>query len=136
MPFSVDDDAAPLLSLPFSLLEPDFDFGFGFTPWQDSPPPPCDQTGPGTEPERSLSPPEPDRAAGPSPAEERRLRRMISNRESARRSRMRKKRHLEELRSRLARHRAENRELAARLGDAAHLSALLPRNSDWLRAEF
>nr|CAD1841407.1 unnamed protein product [Ananas comosus var. bracteatus] len=80
-------------------------------------------------------PAEPDRAAAPSPAEERRLRRMISNRESARRSRMRKKRHLEELRSRLARHRAENRELAARLAGAAHLSALLRRDSDRLRAE-
>nr|CAD1819530.1 unnamed protein product [Ananas comosus var. bracteatus] len=108
----------------------DFDSGFGFTPW----------TGPDPDPH-----PNQDRAAepGPSepaekerdPAEERRIRRMISNRESARRSRLRKQRHLEELRARLARLRDENRELAGRLGAAAHHALLFRRANDRLRAE-
>lgn len=75
-----------------------------------------------------------DYSAAP-PEERRRLRRMISNRESARRSRARKKRHLEGLRAQLCRLRASNRELAERLAGLAHRSLLVRRDNDGLLAE-
>ncbi|XP_062157337.1 light-inducible protein CPRF2-like [Alnus glutinosa] len=50
-----------------------------------------------------------------SPVDERKRRRMISNRESARRSRMRKQKHLENLRNQANRFRIENRDLSNRL---------------------
>ncbi|CAD5187075.1 ocs element-binding factor 1-like [Musa acuminata AAA Group] len=79
------------------------------------------------EPEQNLS--------AVSPDERRRLRRMISNRESARRSRARKQRHLEELRGQAGRLRSQNHELADRLGGLARRCLLLRQDNDRLRAE-
>ncbi|RWW50046.1 hypothetical protein BHE74_00043742 [Ensete ventricosum] len=79
------------------------------------------------EPEEDLS--------AVSPEERRRLRRMISNRESARRSRARKQRHLEELRGQAGRLRFQNHELADRLGGLARRCLLLRQDNDRLRAE-
>ncbi|XP_020591163.1 bZIP transcription factor 2-like [Phalaenopsis equestris] len=69
------------------------------------------------------------------PEEERRLRRMISNRLSARRSRMRKQRHLEDLRTHLNRLKSENRDLSNRLGAVVHYSLLLRGENDRLLSE-
>ncbi|XP_073005977.1 bZIP transcription factor RISBZ5-like [Typha latifolia] len=100
--------------LPF--LDPEFDSGFECTPWAETDPTPTPESG------LSL-------------AEQRRIRRMMSNRESARRSRMRKQRHLEELRSRLTRLRAENQELTSRLGGVAQQCLFFHSENHWLRAE-
>lgn len=82
--------------------------------------------------------PEPDRSS-PSPTmsaeEERRHKRMISNRESARRSRMRKQRHLEGLRNQLSRLKSENRELMNRIGTLVRHAQLFRLDSDRLGSE-
>ncbi|KAK1625875.1 hypothetical protein QYE76_000190 [Lolium multiflorum] len=67
--------------------------------------------------------------------DERRLRRKISNRESARRSRARKQRHLDEQRAAVAVLRASNRDLAAQLRDARARAALVALANARLRAE-
>ncbi|WOK99594.1 hypothetical protein Cni_G08306 [Canna indica] len=77
---------------------------------------------------------EPD-AAAISQEEVRRLRRLISNRESARRCRLRKQRRLEELRARVGRLRANNSDLADQLGRLARQCLFVRRNNDHLRAE-
>ncbi|MED6130706.1 hypothetical protein PIB30_003284 [Stylosanthes scabra] len=67
--------------------------------------------------------------------EERKLRRMQSNRESARRSRGRKKKHLENLTVQLNRLRLENRELKNRLVATMHQHLLVSLENEQLRSE-
>ncbi|WCJ27878.1 basic leucine-zipper 7 [Euphorbia peplus] len=68
-------------------------------------------------------------------SDERKRRRMISNRESARRSRMRKQKHLENLRTQLNRLRIENRELTNRFRFITYHWTGVRRDSDRLRSE-
>ncbi|MFS8010785.1 putative transcription factor bZIP family [Helianthus anomalus] len=67
--------------------------------------------------------------------DERKRRRMISNRESARRSRMRKQKHLENLRNLVNRHKSGNRELMNRLRFAVHHGQALGQENERLRSE-
>ncbi|KAI3423452.1 uncharacterized protein J3R85_010946 [Psidium guajava] len=67
--------------------------------------------------------------------DERRRRRMISNRESARRSRMRKQRHLDELWSQVLRLRGENQSLVERLSEATERHETAVREIVRLREE-
>ncbi|XP_068655728.1 bZIP transcription factor 44-like [Aristolochia californica] len=67
--------------------------------------------------------------------DERKRRRMISNRESARRSRMRKQKHLEDMRSLSNRLRFENRQMANRLDVVLQHNEMLRRENDRLRSE-
>ena len=66
-----------------------------------------------TDPMTGPVQPEPDRTG--SVVDERKRRRMISNREAAKRSRMRKQKHLENLRNQVNRLRVENREITNRV---------------------
>ncbi|MED6133292.1 hypothetical protein PIB30_027051 [Stylosanthes scabra] len=66
---------------------------------------------------------------------ERKLRRKQSNRESARRSRWRKKRHLENLTNQLNRLKVENRELKNRLGLTTQHNMLLSCENEHLKFE-
>ncbi|XP_017635767.1 basic leucine zipper 4-like [Gossypium arboreum] len=67
--------------------------------------------------------------------DERKRRRMISNRESARRSRMRKQKHLENLRNQANRLRIENRELTYRLRFLLYHCHRVRTDNDRLRSE-
>ncbi|CAN6583050.1 unnamed protein product [Malus baccata var. baccata] len=67
--------------------------------------------------------------------DERKRRRMTSNRESARRSRWRKKRHLEDLTSEVDRLKIENQELKNRLGLVAQKCHVLWRENDLMTSE-
>ncbi|CAL0322517.1 unnamed protein product [Lupinus luteus] len=67
--------------------------------------------------------------------QERKMRRMESNRESARRSRWRKKRHAENITNQVNRLRAENGELKNRLGLTMHHHLLLSLENESLISE-
>ncbi|CAJ1943047.1 unnamed protein product [Sphenostylis stenocarpa] len=120
-----------LLGNPFSA------FSGGFISWDDdsqhllSPKPVTSSSG---SEKPDPDPAEPDQAVV-SVMDERKRRRMISNRESARRSRMRKQRHLENLRNQLNKCRVENRELNNRLQFALHHSNRLRTENEWLRSQ-
>ncbi|KAI3669735.1 hypothetical protein L6452_41108 [Arctium lappa] len=67
--------------------------------------------------------------------EQRRRRRKISNREAARRSRLRKQKHLENLRNRLSRYENGSRELMKRLMFVNHHGQIFRRDNQRLRSE-
>ncbi|EEF52245.1 basic leucine zipper 4 [Ricinus communis] len=68
--------------------------------------------------------------------DERKRRRMVSNRESARRSRWRKKRHLEDLTVRLNQLEFQNRDLKSQLGSVLEHCRVLWRENDRLTTEY
>ncbi|KAI3409038.1 Kinesin-like protein [Psidium guajava] len=70
-----------------------------------------------------------------SSADDRKRRRMMSNRESARRSRWRKKKHLEDTTNELNRLGVENQELKSRLGFAASRFFTVQAENERLRSE-
>ncbi|OVA01173.1 Basic-leucine zipper domain [Macleaya cordata] len=106
-------------------------FEGGFTPWENQEPI-CISL-PQNPVQSNSSSDDPNRAV--SEADERKKRRMISNRESARRSRMRKQKHLEDLRSQLNRLKTDNREMANRLSLVVQNCQLVRRDNDKLRFE-
>ena len=68
--------------------------------------------------------------------DERKRKRMISNRESARRSRWRKKKHLENLSNEVNRLLVQNREYKHRLGSVTHQCHLVGRDNERLTYEY
>lgn len=148
----------PILSSPF----PAFDGGF--TPWDysevfpavdQSPKPVTSNSGSGDFPSpkpvvscsssdhdpnryhadtKTCSTNELDRPV--SVVDERKRRRMISNRESARRSRMRKQKHIENLRNQVNRFKVENRELTNRLRFALYHFQRVRTDNFRLRSEY
>lgn len=117
------------IGVPFPVFEG------GFTPWD------------GPDPDLSLifdqspkilvfdSSPAGSNSGSDPVVDERKRRRMISNRESARRSRMRKQKHLENLRAQVNRLRVENRELKNRLRLASHHCHLVQTENHRLQSE-
>ncbi|KAI3992122.1 hypothetical protein MKX01_015013 [Papaver californicum] len=75
------------------------------------------------------------RAISEEEQQERKKRRMVSNRESARRSRMRKQKHLEDLRVKLNKMKFENREMKNRLSYSVQNTQLFRRDNEKLRFE-
>lgn len=67
--------------------------------------------------------------------DERKRRRMVSNRESARRSRMRKQKHLDNLRNQVNRLKIENQDMLNGLRWVAHHSQLVRTDNERLRSE-
>ncbi|KAL7141542.1 hypothetical protein ABFS83_08G060400 [Erythranthe nasuta] len=67
--------------------------------------------------------------------DERKRRRMLSNRESARRSRMRKQKHTENLRNQANRLKVGNRELMNRLRLVVHQSQMVRSENEYLMSE-
>ncbi|KAJ1381763.1 Basic-leucine zipper domain [Sesbania bispinosa] len=124
----------PFLGNPFSALDG------GFTPWD------CPDfssafntvtSSSGSDVPNNQTHAEEDKKPGSDRVvmDERKRRRMISNRESARRSRMRKQRHLENLRNQVNLFRIENRELNNGLQFLLHHCNRLRTENDWLRSE-
>lgn len=139
-PFSADS----LLGNQFPPFEP------GFPPWENHEPsflfhlqeePAVPTPNLSHEPVSSNSgsdPPNPTRSSGSDDSnrnEERKRRRMMSNRESARRSRMRKQKHLENLRNQANRLKLGNREQSNRLRLIVYQTQLFRRENDCLRTE-
>ena len=131
----------PLLGNPFA------GFDGGFTPWdcpdflfalKPTSPNPVTSSSGSDEPNQTPAEEKPgsdDSNRDVSVMDERKRRRMLSNRESARRSRMRKQRHLENLRNQMNQFRVQNRELNNRLQLLLHHCNSVRTENDWLRSE-
>ncbi|KAE8665758.1 putative DUF26 domain-containing protein 2 precursor [Hibiscus syriacus] len=115
-------DHCPELFSTFQTIEPGAILGYVL----DEPTPDQNNSNSGSE-----EPNQPDSSL----VDERKRRRMISNRESARRSRMRKQKHLENLRNQVNRLRAENRELTNRLRSVLYHCHRATTDNDRLRYE-
>lgn len=125
-------------------------FETGFTPWEDcedlytsystaitaQSPKPAGSSSGSDEPARNQTNSNSDDQTRPvSVMDERKRRRMLSNRESARRSRMRKQKHLENLRNQVNRLRLENRELNNRLQFVMYHCRRVCNENETLRSE-
>ncbi|KAI4327318.1 hypothetical protein L6164_019794 [Bauhinia variegata] len=126
----------PLIGNPFS----SFDAGFTWWDYPDlfsafKPTKTINSSFGSDEPTQNHKPESDDSNRVPFVVDERKRRRMISNRESARRSRMRKQKHLENLRNQVNRFRIQNRELNNHLQLLQHHCNRVGTENDWLRSE-
>ncbi|CAL5197817.1 unnamed protein product [Lathyrus oleraceus] len=130
----------PFLDNPFSA------FSGGFPPWdfhdlfsddlESTTPLPITSSSGSDEPNQAQKKQKPDSdEPNHRVIDERKRRRMLSNRESARRSRMRKQRHVENLRNQLNKCRIENRELKNRLQFIVFHYNRIRTENEWLRSE-